>query len=480
MKELDRLEQLVSKLDIEKRLNICEGLSKIILTNNKNDEYYYRNKKFLIRKFELSLLALHSVISSSKPWYNITHEKWIKSSIQYIRNQDYITTESFGFDPHKILSFLSFQQINVQRDSRILSYRYNYFYNFENENLNMKDIFFNKFKISYIELSQIVFSLWIYSSIEPQMSFNEYINKYIKEDIIDSISFIISDVNQFKEEYEKFKSNNTIMKLAELNFLQKYPIIKYNNKLYCPYLPFLINSITTSLIFELTRDNNNLRSKIGKNVLESYVYHLVLNSKVTNSLKIKKEFVYTKQKVLSADVIIESENNILFIDSKFFNQSLKLRDYDLDEIDKIEDRLSDYIVQIYKQFNDYENNKMNGHLGYNKEYYGIVLIYDEYFSNRETVYNKAIEKLNKIENKKVNLELVKKRILVMSIYSFENILFFSKGNVFDVLKEIFKQNNSHLNYLYPINSSGKVEMSDYRDFNRDQISEEYLKTITKL
>jgi hypothetical protein len=465
MSNINEFRKKIGKLPIDKRLEICENLSKQRMMKNAPKPASMINTKIEPYNHELEMIAFNSVIVDNRLGFDELPLKWILSCTRFIRSQEFLTEQTKNYGVLKLISALGFTQFEGQQHFDQLYYRYNYLYNYQSGNVDMKTVFFNKFGISYEMLQRIVlhFQLWALMD-KHNLNADQFLKQKLKKKYFSLLAFLIKKRDDFIEEYQDITANDDFFSFLDLNLLIKYPIIDYNNKLFIPYVPYIIYAITKTLMFRITEGDNQLRSLIGKNVIEGYVQNLLQKSNVTNKLTIINEFYYENGKK-SSDFIVQSNTELLFIEVKFFNQGLKLRTFDQTFLEDVFNKISGYIFQVYRNFHYYSKGEMNHILKPNLYPVGIIVLYDDFLFIKDSIYDTALKMINHEFNLESTKEDLAKKILIMPLTSFETILRESKQDIFTWFKHTVSRSNAYLDFQYVAeNKADSHQISDYDDY----------------
>lgn len=132
-----------------------------------------------------------------------------------------------------------------------------------------------------------------------------------------------------------------------------YPFISGKNFTYIPSPYLVINAVTESMLNRVTLNDNKIRRIIGKEVIEHYVYDIVKQLDTVTWISNEIEYFKGKDRVLSPDVIAAEDDKVIFYDTKAITPSLKLRKFDIVEIEKDIEIYAKDVVQIYNQINNY-------------------------------------------------------------------------------------------------------------------------------
>jgi hypothetical protein len=357
-----------------------------------------------------------------------------------------------------VLAALMSVQGNSQMFYIYLLYRFDYYFHFQNQEIDMPKVFLEEFGCPYETFQHIGFTIQsLYSILKeiPTQLLADILHKYRKAGRQLTIS---------REDYTKklnFITKNEAEYLYCLRPSYKYPFLEYQNRLYIPLPHLLEQSITSSLMFRLTEGKNELRSLIGKNVFESYLYKLACECKLYD--EVVKEQQYKVQGTInrSPDVQIRINNSFLFLDSKSTTPRIGIGLLHQSDIEDMEEVLASYCVQMYKQ--------LVNHFG--KDYYGfshqvpisrdnlwcIIVTQEEIFVPREEVYKKAEAKL-RIQNAEQK-NWIESHIKICGIYTIERFCF-ANSDLISAMKAVPAPEG----LLCTIKSGEKIQSQKIMDF----------------
>ncbi|MDM5352031.1 hypothetical protein QUF65_14180 [Lysinibacillus sphaericus] len=322
-------------------------------------------------------------------------------------------------------------QSSIQENIHLKLYRYSYFFNFSNQNIDMKSIFNQKFNCDYQDF--IDFSIILNSLFSPQFQMLDYkpifylINKY--SHIVDTLTIERFKIIKLQQNFTK--DINSYMYGFKL--FHQYPFIKEKGKLYLP-LPYLIFQASgPSLLFKITQGNNILKSKIGKEVMENYLTH------ITNLRKdfdeVVPEINYKKSSdAASLDLMIRKGDKAFLIDSKFTSPKASLRN--LLDIEETTEKISKYIVQVYKHMTErFQKEYFPFNRDISKENtYGAVVVFDDSYVRREDIIKLAASYLN-IESESSEFKYLCSNIRILNLYDYEQLIF-RANDIFSLLDRV--------------------------------------------
>ena len=214
-----------------------------------------------------------------------------------------------------------------------------------------------------------------------------------------------------------------------------YSFIEFNNKYYFPLPHLLPRNITSSLFYRLTEGNDTLRSALGKNVIEQYVYEIVSQSNCYAD--VLREVTYNGPKgtqAQSPDLIARHENSILLLECKSTVPSIGMRTLSDKAYRKTQTRLAEHIVQLYKgiqhfgQYNPFENLQIS-----KDNIWGCVILLEDPYIRRENIYSQVLNLLN-IPSSSDEAAWIMQHIKIIDLYQLETLCF-SSNSIIDAIKE---------------------------------------------
>ena len=314
---------------------------------------------------------------------------------------------------------------DIQEDKIYKLFLYSFIFNFSNDYIDMKSEFYKFYGTNYQEFISLgLFLTLMYGS---NFTFDSNLldcligNLYKK-----AASTLVIDVEQFKRELDIIATNVEDY-ITCLRPSYKYPFIKKSSTIYLP-LPHLIQrAITSSLLFRITENNNSLRDKFGKEILEDYLLTILSESKVYDEIHGEKTFKMERHNIAKTlDVMVREGDEYIMLDSKASVPSIGLRVYDeLSHVKEI-NKMVDKIIQIYRHlkwylpkyptYNPYKNNpKISPH-----HLWGISVVLEDSYLMREKIYDEAAKKIG-IKKETDEYIWMVTHIKIISLYEIERI-----------------------------------------------------------
>lgn len=350
-----------------------------------------------------------------------------------------------------LLIALGSTQFDIQTYNIYKYYRYNYFFTYVSDKIDMKKEFYKKFNVDYnsfLELGSILsFFCSLKVNLDPQI-LRYIILKYSKE-----TSLLRLSREAFQKEIDKFSDSiHDYLYCVRPSYV--YPFIEYNGIVNLPLPHCIPRAITDSLLYRLTDSNSELRSLFGKNVLEDYLFEILNKSFLFD--EVLKEQCYKKKHnaLKTSDVMCRKNDNYIFFECKSTVPYAKTRCLDENYIKQEIDKISNYVLQLYKQvrldfkniYNFFENDK-EVIFDYNN-CFGIVVLLEESYIRRELIYKDVAKKLN-IDTSGDLYNWIINHIKICNLYDIERYVFTNT----DIIKALKKQIKTKSPYDYALSNS---------------------------
>lgn len=316
-------------------------------------------------------------------------------------------------------------------------YRYNYIFNFKNNDLDMTKLFKNKFDCKYKDfllLGLMTNSLFVLEKMD---------NKALDKLFLDEFRIAAEKLKISREEFI-FKQNQIANKIEDYRYCLKlfyhFPLIIEDGYTYLPLPHLIIDSCTTSLLYRLTEGDNSLKTKIGKEVIEDYVYSIINNSKTYEEVISEKMYSNGKTEARTSDVMIRNKNKFLFIENKYYSPRITNRLLEEKSIKNTIERIRDAIIQIYKHMTErfgkeYYNFKIKKDIE-TKNVFGLVVTFEETFINRQAFYDAACKELG-IRKRSDSYNYICSHIKIIDLDELESNVF-SGNNLISAIESMSK------------------------------------------
>lgn len=244
------------------------------------------------------------------------------------------------------------QGLNLQR-----LFRYNYIFNFQNEKVDFRAKFIEKYTDSFEKYEEFAFALFLLcsrSSNIPRWCYEkpDYLLKvYQRKEVVEHLS-IKKEV--YKKELTSFYKGKLLDYYYGLKLQYIWPLIEYGGYFYTPSPYLVINAVTESMLNQLTEGDEKLRGDLGKEVLESYLYDIAIELPSKTWISKEKEYFVNGNRCLTSDVLLGEGEYVTFFDTKSLVPSTKLRQFNRKEIDHNIEMYADAIIEIYNQIRHYQ------------------------------------------------------------------------------------------------------------------------------
>jgi len=392
--ELSFFEEL-EHYSFDSKMIICQKFSSKIMSDSEVDMSLAFSQN--IMPWELETFAAFSVIYDIDNVgidIDMTAFSRIITKIRNYWHPELVLAESNGTFADTFMMISALQQFPIQGKFLQKLFRYNYIFNFSNSNINMKEEFFRKFNAPYIDFAVFAFIVFLCCSKEVNgKELKGRRRKLIKAFGIDHVfKALCIDKETYKNELAAFYKNNVLDYYYGLKIQYVYPLISGAKFIYIPSPYLVINAVTESLLNRLTFGNKKLRSNFGKEVIEKYLYDIYENVPGVTWISPEKTYKVDKVDMLTSDVLVAEGNHCVFYDTKALSPSLKIRQFDQEEINKETDIYAKNILQVYQQIIHYSEGHFKLDKSYSKrEIFGVVVVLEDAVIPRNKVYNKAFE-----------------------------------------------------------------------------------------
>lgn len=481
--EFKKIPVILKRFNFEEKMRICTEYSRALLDVDGLISFNELNGKPL--PWELETFALFSIISKNE--YDNRYFKDRKSLKQFsniincIRN--YLppalvnNKQNIKFLDYFVLS-TGLTQFQLQESFLFKYYRYSYFFNFQNDKIDMGVQFQNKFKSQYESfiifgwLLNVVYSRNFQHDDQVLKIIEHLFNKYrheLSQLVIEreNLIFLQFDVSSDYEDY-----------LYCFKYFYQFPFIKEGEKFYLPLPHLVLQAVTSSLLFRLTEENKKLRDIFGKEVLENYLLKITKSS--FNYDEIIPEFTYkgTLGTLRTLDLMIKDNNQCLAIDIKSMSPRIGVRNLDDSTIEDTQTRLAKNLANLYRHLNE---KFLNEYFPFTTErkfeqenIFGLIIVLEDSYIRRENIYEEAANLINLNLDSKEYTWLCS-NLKIISLYDYEKLMFHNE-NIFEHLSYIRDTSSQWFNYgLYSEekanNNTINKELQTYREKLQNMIGE---------
>lgn len=431
--EISEVSNTLKSYSFHSRAGICNTVSSRFV-----HPYQIRLKDIQDESFlfptELETFALFCVLSEDEGDKILEGEKGIsiyESIITAIRKNDVPTAPLLQSEvPHEHdseirMMGMALNQFPIQRNHLIKFYRYNYFFHYQSEKLDMPRLFQEKFGVSYEDVKTFGF---VFASMVYLIS----IDKMNKDPLIFLLSkyhhvtkLLTIDREEFRLVQKKL-TTDIDQYVYGFKLFYQYPFIHHDGQAYI-MLPHLVTeSTTTSMYFRFTEgESNELRNMCGKEVVEAYIYHISKQSKHFHQVSEEFDYKLGKKKEATADVMILQDDSAILIESKSMSPRLNVRNFKKEDIEHTVKRTVEMVLQSYDHV---KNRFQQDYFPFGKDaqikqenIYGIVLTLEESHVSREQVLPRVAKELC-IDLESEEYKYICSNIHFMGLYNYEEAI----------------------------------------------------------
>lgn len=355
------------------------------------------------------------------------------------------------------LSLAPLTQSFYQQNYWILYYRYHYFFTFKNEQIDVPAHFYNCFGTYYDEFLQCGVLLYYLIFSEKPLPQDEIQNLLTRKFNTVTAKLSISRTEYVKLQRQALENQAVDEYIFSLRPSYTYAFIKYNDKYFFPLPHLLPRNITSSLYYRLTEGNNTLRSSLGKNVIEQYVFEIVQQSHCYTD--VRREIPYPGPRgthAQSPDIVARHGNSILLLECKSTVPGMGMRTMSDETYYKTQKQLAKQIVQLYKsvqhftQYNPFEDLNV-----LKDDIWGCVILLEDPYIRRENVYPQAFDFLN-ISEGNDEAAWIMRHIKIIDLYQLE-LFCFSSNSIIEAIK---KTNSTGEITAIPLEVPGELQLAN--------------------
>lgn len=365
-------------------------------------------------------------------------------------------------------------QFSLQESFRIKYYRYWTIFNNNVAPVFLKHIFREKMGTDYEEflllgnLLQILFILQGQGqeNAVTQKSLDYLINRRFPK-AAQCLRISRQDYVRLQKEYIK-DSPDPYKYIYSLRPSYRYAFIEEKGDIYFPLPHLLQQNITSSLLYRITDNDDDLRRKIGKNVWENYLLDLLREVEVYQEVKSEQRYKYHKSESKSPDILIRQGGEVLLIDSKSTVPNIGIRLFDCASYEKNISIIAENIKQLYRQiqrfdlYNPFEGSVSNDLCNF----WGVIVVLEDSYIMRNRYYEKAKELLD-LEESSVEWRWLIAHIKVISLYEIERISLIGHSLI-DAIKYSSKEDKLNYTFMgYPPNGEQEIISKKYLEFSEN-------------
>lgn len=444
--DLSFLENLAN-YTFESKMLFCQAYSSRIMTSSEVSAELMLTSN--IMPWELEAFAAFSVIYDSPEAKDQMNDKEFCNIITLLRNYwhpELTIAKENGTYSDYFMMVSTLQQFPVQGTFLQKLFRYNFFFNFKNDNLNMKATFEEMFENEYRQFELFAFIIFATCSSEGQnLLQRELCHTALSKAF--SIGSVYKQLSIDKNEYKRLLDSQYNGKILDYYYGLKiqylYPIIE---DLDCSYIPspyLVVNAVTASMLNRLTLGKNALRRRFGKEVIEEYLFSIYRELNTVTWISREFEYFVGRDRRLTPDVLVEEMDKAILFDTKALSPSLKMRQFDKEEIEKETNTYATDILQLYRRILDLNNGHFTLQSVFERnDIFGVVVVLEDAAIPKHKVYDRVFEML-KEEGLDVNSEIcdyIHSHIKVIPLYQIEQTVLIGHSYMECLLNQVVERN----------------------------------------
>ena len=221
--------KILEKYTLESKVLACQKYSSRIMSSSKLDmcKVYKEN----IMPWEIEAFAAYSLVYDNDDATEVLDGRIFAETITLIRNywhKGLTAAEESGEYPEVFMMISALQQFPVQGVFLQKLYRYHYFFTFQNSNLNMRKVFFDKMGVNYEQLEEFAFLIFFGFSKEVQDELAESGTQKILQNAFsdkDALQLLSIDKEDYKKELFSLYKDNIVDQYYGLKIQYLYPFI---------------------------------------------------------------------------------------------------------------------------------------------------------------------------------------------------------------------------------------------------------------
>lgn len=330
-------------------------------------------------------------------------------------------------------------QFPYQTNQFFVFNRYLEYFTYVDENIDMRKVFKNKFLVDYEDVAFPVLLIWL--SLIPQFKMQypqkRLQNLYFAYDT--SFNLLTLSRDDYIKELDEITTDIADYKYC-LRPSYSWPFITYNGVLYLPLPHLLIKSVTVSLMHRLTLADNDLRERIGKYVLEPYLFKLIRSSDEFDEVLTEQVYRVGKKEQRTLDVMTTVGGDILCFDSKSLTPKIDIRIFSQEAYEKTKQKVVKAITQVYLHIHD----KFGSEYSYlsvpvnadRSNIFALVIVTDNPYAPLDELYEEAAHKL-KISIPSLEYDWLRGHVGIVELDLLE-VQLFLRENIMDTVKQNMK------------------------------------------
>ena len=373
-----------------------------------------------------------------------------------------------------IIMEIAATQFPYQTNQFFVLNRYLEYFTYVDDNIDMRKVFKDKFLVNYEDIAFPVLLLWL--SLIPQFDLQYTHERLQKLYVTYETSFDLLTLS--RDEYIK-ELDDITTDVADYRYCLRpsysWPFVTYNGVRYLPLPHLLVRSVTVSLMHRLTLVDNDIRERIGKYVLEPYLFKLISSSEEFDEVLPEQVYWLGKKEQRTLDVMARVGSDILCFDSKSLTPRIDIRIFSEEAYEKTKQKEVKAIIQAYLHIHD----KFGSEYSYlsvpveadRLNIIALIIVSDNPYAPLEELYEKAAHEL-KIPIPSPEYDWLRGHVGIVELDLLE-VQLFLRESIMDTVKQNMKSGRYSDSWFM----EGKGRQGEIFPANLRAALSEYIKKI---
>ena len=421
--KFSEIPSILKRQNIIDAINYCQELSVKRIDFKKSSDIEEREAIDKLSPWVMAVFMNLAIAYCSYPVPKENCKKTFHEVINIIARQTLDFQSSLGSNERVYMpNYIRFIQRGQIENHLFDIYRHKFYFNY---NDLIVQTFVSKFKIPYEKIFEI--ACFYYFCIELKCIDALFNKIHHFKDVFDVFTIKVKEI---RDKIIDCLNTEPVENLIYYRFdddLYSKPVLEINSRLYCPLYFLLYYAIGNILMYQFTRDDDDLHGRIGKEARENYLIKIVSENIKFDSIFVEKVLKECHRNIGASDLAITMGKEVLFIESKSTSPNLDVINLDDDAIDEHIELIAKHIKQIYNHmYKDCVVNKYY-HSAFKIDYekddvYGIIVLREFTFAKIEKIYDIASELIG-IKNDDEMKKWMINHIILLDINNFERLVF---------------------------------------------------------
>lgn len=352
--------------------------------------------------------------------------------------------------------------------------RYLNYFTYVDDKIDMRKVFKDKFLVDYQDVAFPVLLIWLALVPQLEMQYPQERLQKLYSAYVNSFDLLTLSREEYVRELDEITTDIVDYKYC-LRPSYSWPFIMYNGVRYLPLPHLLIKSVTVSLMHRLTLADNDLRERIGKYVLEPYLFKLISSSDEFDEVVPEQVYWLGKKEQRTLDVMTRVGSDILCFDSKSLTPRIDIRIFSEEAYEKTKQKEVKAITQAYLHIHD----KFGSEYCYlsvpveadRSNIFALIIVSENPYAPLEELYEKAAQEL-KIPKPSPEYDWLRGHVGIVELDLLE-VQLALRENIMDTVKQNLRSGRYSDNWFV----EGKGKPGDRFPANLRAALSEYIKCI---